>query len=648
MANQNELAGAVLLEAFWATRKRDMLDLLAPFVQFAVAKNTCVGQVIDINRITDIIRNDFHYKDIPASVIEKIIKRDKEHFVRNNHRFILQKTFDYEIERFESRQKECLEKLTSVGQELYDFLILHCKKAKIKNTDHAIELLQQFFSSFALQIGLDILALTKFSSASEEIQYYIAQFIFEKKTEGSKTYGTILDLTKGFLLQSALYLQGDNTDISAASYKSTKVFYDTPFLLQLLGYQSSEEESAAKELHNLLKRQGAQLFLFPQNEQEVLSVLTAYQYSLLGDQRSTRTLVGLDSRGYSFDGVTRLKNNLSKTLYDTFGIILHEVPSLPTNPNGTVDIAAIDFSESDAIEYVRAHTSHYKEENLQSDITSALGIHRIRGGYLSQTIERCRAIFLTTNNDFTKAFNAYYREAVGSNCVMPVITAFDLSAIVWVKAGCVDSEIPERQLLINAYSAMQPAPEIMEKCRVVLNQMEAEGKLSKEDAISLRADRVTQKELWLDYFPDIDTIDEEYIQKLIEKQRQKLIGDAEAKIKKKYVEQEEEQRLQRAKRIQNKANTDAKEARETYKKRWKLFVFVAFLLIAIVCSIGLFMSLSSVALNVFLWAFIVVSIISIIDTLRSKGFFINQWIEKRANAYETKIRDKKIEEYEKI
>ena len=46
---------------------------------------------------------------------------------------------------------------------------------------------------------------------------------------------------------------------------------------------------------------------------------------------------------------------------------------------------------------------------------------------------------------------------------MPVITSFDLSAIAWVKGGEVRANIPERQLLTNSYTAMQPAPEIIEK-----------------------------------------------------------------------------------------------------------------------------------------------------------------------------------------
>jgi hypothetical protein len=103
-------------------------------------------------------------------------------------------------------------------------------------------------------------------------------------------------------------------------------------------------------------------------------------------------------------------------------------------------------------------------------------------------IEKCKAIFVTTNVDFTNAFNSFYRENFGGDRVMPVITSFDLSAIAWVKGGEVRADIPERQLLTNSYIAMQPAPEIIEKCRVILGQLEIEGKITKEETVLLRAD----------------------------------------------------------------------------------------------------------------------------------------------------------------
>ena len=645
MQNQSALTGTVLLEAYWSSRRKDMIDLITPFIHYAVAKITSVGACVDIQKVTNMIRQEFGYTDLPEAVLYKAFSRDKEHFERRNRKYYLKKSLDFQAERFSQRKRECAEKIDSIGQSLFEYLQAHCKRERIISKEQSIELLQSFFSGFALQVGLETLDSEDFSYNYDEANYYIAKYIFEKKKTDENEYSSILDLTKGYFLRAAIYLQVENANIKAASYKDTMIYYDTPVLLQLLGYQSKQETDSANTLHNLLKKQGAKFYYFEQNEREIMSILTAYQYSLIGEQRSSRTLEGLDANGYDFDGVTRLKNTFSSLLESEFGIKLSTVPEYPVTADGFVDVNKIDISETDAIEYVRSHTKHYTEENLKSDVTSAIGIHRIRNGAISKEIERCKAIFVTTNTDFTNAFNSFYRDTIGKDRVMPVITSFDLSAIAWVKGGAISSDIPERQLLTNAYTAMQPAPEIIEKCRQVLGQLEREGSISKEDAILLRADRVTQRELWIEYFPTVESIDSKYIERLQQRQKEKLIGDARSAISNEYELKQKTETLQKKKEAKERAYNYANNKRKSFVGILKTVFVVVFGIIAVACIVGMLRSLSSIPKSIFLIAFAGISVVSIIDTLTSHGRLINKWIEKQGNQYETVVYEKKLNEY---
>ncbi|WP_155812833.1 hypothetical protein [Oribacterium sp. oral taxon 078] len=648
MQNQSALTGTVLLEAFWSSRRKDMIDLITPFIHYAVAQTTSPNENIDIQKVTNIIRHDFGYVDIPESVIAKILSRDKVHFDKKNREYRLTKSLDEQVERFTLRKKECAEKIDRIGESLFEYLKNHCKRTRIISKEQCIAFLQEFFSVFALQVGFDTLEAETISLNHDEINYFIAQYIFEQKRKESIEYTVFLDLTKGYFLRSAIYLQVDNANIKAASYKNTDIYYDTPILLQLLGYQSEQETDSAITLHMLLKKQGAKFFFFEQNEREMLSILTAYQHSLIGEQRSSRTLEGLDSKGYDFDGVTRIKKTFVNTLEEQFGIKLCNTPGYATKEDGCVDLDSIDISEVEAMDYVRGHTRHYTDDNLRSDVTSALAIHRIRNGVVSREIEKCKAIFVTTNVDFTNAFNSFYRENFGGDRVMPVITSFDLSAIAWVKGGEVRADIPERQLLTNSYTAMQPAPEIIEKCRVILGQLENEGKITKEEAVLLRADRVTQRELWIEYFPTVESIDDKYIEKLQQRQKQKLIGDTETEIRRIYRNKAEEDKKQKITDAKEKAHTYASDKKNQFIKTRRIPVVIAFVVIAVLCIIGLFRSLSSTPKSLFLIAFVIVSVLSIIDTLTSRGKFIGRWIDKKANHYETSVYEKKLHEYLQI
>ena len=637
-----------MLEAYWETRKKDMLDLIVPFVQYGVATTTAVGETINTLTVTDLMRNEFGYTDIPESVVIKVINRDRDHFSRNNRKYYLKSTLDSEVERLSHRKNECLSKIDAIGDELYEFLQMHCKRTKIKSKEQCVDFLQEFFSAFALQVGLESLEQESISHKNDEVNYYISRYIFSKKNEKSIEYETILDLTKGYLLRAAIYLQIDNPNIDTASYKNISIYYDTPFLIQLLGYQSEKEAESASALHNCLRRLGARFYYFPQNEEELNNILYAYQYSLVNKQSSSRTLEGLDLQGYGFGDVDRIRKTFPSILSDEYDIHPGEIPSYAKTNSGSIDIEDVDISERDAIDYVRRETRHYTDENLMSDVTSAIGIHKLRHGEFSQSIEKCIALFVTTNIDFTRAFNKFYKENVRSNVVMPVITAFNLSAIAWVKGGIINSEIPERQLLTNAYLASQPAPEIMERCRTVLNQLENEGKITAEDAISLRADRVTQRELWIDYFPTWENIDEKYIEKLQEKQRKRLIGEAENELADRYRQKTIEDEKQRFRGAQKNAGDYARKKKMKYIIALKTTITIVLCIVAVGGCIGLIKSIESIEASLCSIIFIVLSGLSIVDTLAVRSRVIGKWIEKRANHYETKIYEKKMEEYKTL
>lgn len=645
MSNRMSLAGAVLLEAYWETRQKDMLDLISPFVQYGVATTTVLGERIDTSKVTEILRNDFGYVDMPEAVVFRIVNRDKDHYTKKNKQYYLTASLDNQVEHFNSRKSACLSKINSIGNELYEFLSMHCKKTRILSAEQCVGFLQEFFAQFALQISFNSLEQETISHKNDEVNYYIARFIFDKKDENGIEYDIIMDLTKGYLLRSAIYLQIENPNINTASYRNTSFFYDTPFLIQLLGFQSDKEAESARSLHACLRRLGAKFYYFPQNEEELNNILVAYQYSLIGKQKSSRTLDGLDKKEYGFSDVQRIKNSFPSMLKEQYGIERKMLPSYSKNDAGTIDVDKVDISEKDAIRYVRQNTKHYSEENLISDVASAVGIHFIRNGITSQSIENCVAIFVTTNVDFTRAFNEFYKANVNKNIVMPVITDFNLSAIAWVKGGTISTELPERQLLMNAYLAMQPAPELMDRCRKVLSQLESEGKITEEDAISLRADRVTQRELWIECFPEEESIDENYIKMLQEKQRIRLVGEKEKELAIKYKQESEEAEQRRIQAAQNRAKVYANDKKKKYKRVHKILATIIIIIITCLCIAGLMKTMESIDKSVFIVAFIIVSIISIVDTLRVRSKFLGKWIEKRANYYETKKYEEKMEEY---
>lgn len=64
MGNHNILTGAVLLQTMWNTRQKDLLDLVSPLVIYLIAKVTSPEEIIDQQRVLEIIKSEFGYQQL--------------------------------------------------------------------------------------------------------------------------------------------------------------------------------------------------------------------------------------------------------------------------------------------------------------------------------------------------------------------------------------------------------------------------------------------------------------------------------------------------------------------------------------------------------------------------------------------------------
>ncbi len=58
MNNGQALISAAMLEAIWVSRKKDMIDLITPFVLYAVAKQTSPGEQINTKAVQKAVQEN--------------------------------------------------------------------------------------------------------------------------------------------------------------------------------------------------------------------------------------------------------------------------------------------------------------------------------------------------------------------------------------------------------------------------------------------------------------------------------------------------------------------------------------------------------------------------------------------------------------
>ena len=110
MEDKKILAGTALLNVYWNTRKKDLLDLIAPFIHYCTAQivtprsELCEGNRINLRQVTLRVRERFGYVDIPDVIIEKVYRRDQKHYRREKGRYYLIAPFDDLVEKMDKKQ----------------------------------------------------------------------------------------------------------------------------------------------------------------------------------------------------------------------------------------------------------------------------------------------------------------------------------------------------------------------------------------------------------------------------------------------------------------------------------------------------------------------------------------------------------------
>ena len=103
---KNAIISLAMLYALWQTNRSDLLDLIRPFVLYAVGVTTKVGSVIDVKGICKYMESEFGYHSFQYAVVKRILMREtsdeisqeKRIIMKENHNFVLIASLDAQVE----------------------------------------------------------------------------------------------------------------------------------------------------------------------------------------------------------------------------------------------------------------------------------------------------------------------------------------------------------------------------------------------------------------------------------------------------------------------------------------------------------------------------------------------------------------------
>ena len=498
--NRNTIVSLAMIYALWGKEKKDLLDLIAPFALYAISISTRVGEKIDIKEVCSCMEREFGYVSVPAAVVERIISRntpsrksaDKAKFLRENGAYYLKGSLSDVAESFSKKRTECKAHSDAVTAALADYLNKNWKHNSGEVTQSGAEaLLLAFFDKQGNEVVRAVENLHQIRMKGNENEYFVANFILQEHEQKTVLMEYIVELAKGYFITEALYLQADNPNITTASFGDVTFYLDTRILLGYLGYKSEPENSSVRQVVKALQHNGAKLACFQYNVDEIHGILEAYKNASVSktNRMSDYTLEFFDDHESSYTLVDAAQRNFEQRLRRG-GIPPFSVQEV------TEDLGIEGLLDESGVESeIRSLNRNYKLSTLPDDLSAITAISRIRKGKKLPQIEKCRAVFVTTNTTLVRGVRQYLSKSQLDYGFPLAITEQDLCVLALLKSFEKSNDIPRMRLLESAVAATEPSAELINVYYDNLDTLAEMGEFTSDEVALLRVDLTARKEL---------------------------------------------------------------------------------------------------------------------------------------------------------
>lgn len=526
--NRNTIVSLAMLYALWQSKQQDLLDLIRPFVLFSVGNTTNVGQPIDVLQVREYLEKEFGYKSFQTAVIHKVLNREcanpssESRIVRKKGEYRLVRSYSELIDMFAEKRTNCKAHSDAVTSALATYLNANNVRNRGNYSQQEAEvILLSFFERRGSEILLSVDDLTQILARKDEIDYFVGKFILAEHDKKSVLMDYLVELVKGYFVTTALYLQAENNDVTRASFSDVTFFLDTRILLGYLGYKSEQENNSVQEMIKSLQKNGAKLSCFTYNEDEISSILEAYRMStILGSKGASYTLEYFDNHGRSAALVEAAQRLFSNRLKDngitskSFNEFLHDM-NVEGGTAGILDDEAIKNKVTEI-------KPQYKFSGFSDDMSAINTVSRIRKGKKLPYIEKCKAVFVTSNNVLVAAVRQYQKINSIDYGFPLAITGDDLCVLAWLKDFESDNNLPQMRLLENVLAAITPSRDLMEAYFSNLDNLRQQGRINDDEVALLRVDLFAKKELMELTYGDKNNVTGDVIEEI----RNRIRGDS--------------------------------------------------------------------------------------------------------------------------
>lgn len=534
MKTSRTLISSAMLTAMCDTNSIDNLKLLEKFVAMCIAESTDVGSIIDKSKVLKFMDESYSFRDMPMPVLEKILQRmsrgnEKSITVSTSNNYKLIKNLDVELATFKLQEHTAQAETHDIIVALTDWLRETSPNLKVDEETVSIWL-GDFFETRGVDVLFDIDELRADTiKNTDALSYQIGRFILDAKETDDLLFAKIESIARGAMIASAIYIDTSNTPTFVKERRLTNlsVYLDTAFALSALNYKRADQKLAADTLLDMLRENGASLFIFPQHKDEIIDILRNFRDRDAYSAKPSQTLERLEAERFTTIEIDQEIQSLTASL-NSLGITdapresyFDKVGALKKNPPAYIDYSGLS-------DHVLKKIPRYSrsDQMLQNDIDAISYIVLQRDGMRYETIESCQSIFLTTNYNLVREANQFLRYSAHKMQISPIISDIDLTAILWIKYAMQNRNIPRLWLVSAANAAVSPTASVMGKFYEITVRMSKKGDLTDDEAANLRYSTYARAEIMSTCGGNPDMLDDTSVLAVRDR------------VKKKYTEKE--------------------------------------------------------------------------------------------------------------
>ncbi len=285
--------------------------------------------------------------------------------------------------------------------------------------------------------------------------------------------------------------------------KNVKVFFDTRFILNLLGCNGEAYERSAKETLSLCLNTSCQVAVFQHTLEEIDAIFM--------------TVAGKLNMNHPVrDGVAAFaleRGMLPSSLLEFAANIPDALSGMGIKAELTSEIIA-DYSVDEAALHRRIEVD-LRQQNIDArtrDISSLTGVYRLRQGKPHRYLEDCEAIFITTNKGLadsaTGFFRQHFKDEQLKNSVQICMTDVVFSTRLWIKLPTSARKLPKEQILSHILTNLRPNEALRQTFIDQLTKMSSQGQFSDKKLSIISLSGLTDRMLAIDYDVTQTTLDE--------------------------------------------------------------------------------------------------------------------------------------------